>query len=55
MNKCETCGTKLTDDTDFNGWCKPCFTVENNKYKSMLARQDGLDGLSALELELLPE
>ena len=56
-SKCSTCGIKLTDATDYNGWCHKHYIEECNKYKHMCLEQDGIDGsmLSDDELSMLPE
>ncbi len=57
MAVCKECKKIITDEQNFSGWCKPCFDIENNKYKRFCLRQDGIDDslLSDSELNLIEE
>ena len=50
---CHDCGRIISEAEDFNGWCKECFAKETSRYKRAMAQQDGLEGLSDAELEMV--
>jgi len=57
MDICRECKKTITDENNYNGWCKPCFDIENNLYKRMCLRQENIDDsmLSDSELDLIEE